>query len=90
MQRAARKGSTQPRIFTPPLRELTPDTSLGFAAIEFATEVCNIELFPWQRWLLVHALELAPGVTVSNMHTRGRLDPLFRFRRVIIGGPAER
>lgn len=84
MQRAARKGSTKPRIYTPPLRELTPQTSLGFAAVEFATEVCGIDLYPWQRWLLIHALELAPELTVETMNTRGRLDPLFRFRRVVV------
>lgn len=52
------KGRTEPRIFTPPLRELTPDTSLGFAAIEFATEVCGLTLYPWQEWLLIHGLEI--------------------------------
>jgi len=51
-------GSEEPRIFTPPLRELTPETSLGFSVIEFAQEVLEIELLPWQRWFLVHALEL--------------------------------
>ena len=29
-------GITTPRIFTPPLRELTPETSNGYAVIEFA------------------------------------------------------
>lgn len=29
-------------------------------------------------------LELAPNLTVDTMHDRGRLDPLFRFRRTII------
>jgi hypothetical protein len=67
----ARKGCEQPRIFTPPLRELTADTSLGFAVVEFATEVCGIDLFPWQRWLLIHALELLE-------------DGSFRFRNVIV------
>ena len=79
-----RLGSETPRIFTPPLRPLTEETSLGFAAIEFAEEVCGIDLFPWQRWLLIHALELAPGLTVATMNDRGRLDPLFRFRKVVV------
>ena len=52
------KGSTEPRLYTPPLRELTPDTSIGFEVIEFAAEVLRIELMPWQRWLLIHALEV--------------------------------
>lgn len=65
-------GCTTPRLWTRPLRELTPETSYGFAAIEFAVEVLGLELYPWQRWLLVHMLELMPD---------GRL----RFRTVIVG-----
>ena len=64
-------GCTEPRIFTPPLRELTAETSLGFAAIKFATDVLLLVLFPWQEWLLIHALELLPS---------GR----FRFRTVLV------
>lgn len=64
-------GSEQPRIFTPPLRKLTPKTSLGFSAIEFAEEVCGVTLYPWQKWLLVHALELHP-------------DGGFRFRTIVV------
>lgn len=64
-------GSTEPRIFTPPLRELTPETSLGFAAIEFAKEVCEVDLYPWQEWMLIHALELHP-------------DGGFRFRTIVV------
>ena len=79
-----RFGSKVPRIFTPPLRELTDETSLGFAAIEFAEDVCGIGLFPWQKWLLVHALELAPELTVSTMDQRGKLDPIFRFRKIVV------
>lgn len=66
-----RIGSEQPRIFTPPLRKLTPRTSLGFSAVDFAEQVCGIELYPWQRWLLIHALELLP-------------DGSFRFRNVVV------
>ena len=51
-------GAEVPRIFTPPRRELTPETTHGFAAIAFAEEVLGVTLFPWQRWLLIHALEL--------------------------------
>lgn len=64
-------GYEQPRIFTPPLRKLTPKTTLGFAAIEFAEEVCEVTLYPWQRWLLIHGLELHP-------------DGGFRFRTVVV------
>lgn len=51
------KGKTEPRIYTPPLRELTPDTTLGYEAAAFAENVLRLELIPWQRWLLIHALE---------------------------------
>jgi hypothetical protein len=51
-------GVEQPRVFTPPKRELTPDTTHGFAAIAFAEDILGVKLFPWQRWLLIHALEL--------------------------------
>ena len=78
------KGCETPRIFTPPLRELTTETSLGFMMIDFASEVLGIDLFPWQRWLLIHAFELDPKWTTQTMDQRGPLDPLFRFRKVII------
>lgn len=64
-------GKEQPRIFTPPLRKLTPRTSLGFAAISFAEDVMGWTLFPWQKWLLIHMLELLP-------------DGMLRFRTVVI------
>jgi len=51
-------GSTEPRLFTPPLRELTPATTLGFDAIEFARDILGVTLLPWQEWWLIHALEL--------------------------------
>lgn len=52
------KGCETPRIFTPPLRPLTPDTSIGFEVIDFARDVLRFDLFPWQKWLLIHALEV--------------------------------
>ncbi|ADG97639.1 Terminase [Segniliparus rotundus DSM 44985] len=63
-------GSTVPRVWTPPLRELTPDASLGHSVIEFARDVLAVQLLPWQEWLLTHALEVRP-------------DGLPRFRTVI-------
>lgn len=63
-------GHVEPRIFTPPLRELTPETSAGYSVIAFAERVLGVELMDWQKWLLVHALELSP---------RGG----FRFRTVL-------
>lgn len=55
--RASVKGSIEPRLWTPPLRELTPETSLGFDQIEYAT-LLGRPPDPWQRWLLIHAGEL--------------------------------
>lgn len=52
------KGREEPRIYTPPLRDLTPDTTLGFWACDFAEQVLGFKLIPWQRWLLIHALEV--------------------------------
>ena len=54
-------GHETPRLFTAPLRPLTPETSAGFAAIEFATQVMRVDLLPWQKWWLIHALELKPN-----------------------------
>lgn len=75
-------GSTTPRIWTRPLVTgrpgpcgcgcaLAPATSLGFSCAEFAEEVLGFGLIPWQRWLLIHALELRP-------------DGRFRFRTVLV------
>lgn len=56
---AARKlvGRTTPRLWTPPLRTLTRRTTLGYDVAEFAAAI-GVPLLPWQRWLLIHALEL--------------------------------
>ncbi|MEQ3835300.1 hypothetical protein [Lawsonella clevelandensis] len=54
-------GSEEPRLFPAPLRELTPETSLGFECCDFLENICGWSLLPWQRWLYIHALELLPG-----------------------------
>jgi hypothetical protein len=64
-------GSTLPRLWTPPLRELTPDTSYGFDLIDFARDVCGTPFDPWQEWLSVHVGELLP-------------DGRPRFRKVLV------
>jgi hypothetical protein len=75
------KGRTTPRIYTRPLVTgepgscgcgcaLSPATSLGFQAVTFAEEVVGAVLLPWQRWWLIHALELLP-------------DGNFRFRTIV-------
>jgi hypothetical protein len=51
-------GNTEPRLWTVPLRELTPATSYGFAVCEFARDVLGEPLDPWQEWLAIHAGEL--------------------------------
>ena len=61
MTATALLGSEVPRLFTPPARELTPETTRGFEAIDFAEQVLGLVLLPWQRWLLLHLLELTEG-----------------------------
>lgn len=79
--RQRQTGSTVPRVFTPPLVDgppgecgcgcaLSRETSLGFSAVDFA-EAIGIKPFPWQRWLMIHALELNPGGS-------------FRYRYVLV------
>lgn len=53
-------GSTEPRIFTRPLQDLTPETSMGYSVIEFAHDVVGIELLPWEQALVIRAMELRP------------------------------
>ena len=67
-------GVTQPRIFTPPLRKLNQSTSLGYACIEYAEKVLGKELYPWQKFALIHALEIAGSL-------KGKWT--FRFRTVL-------
>lgn len=52
-------GSPTPRLWTPPLRELTPETSFGFDLIDFAQAI-GWPLDPWQQWLAIHMGELLP------------------------------
>lgn len=53
-------GRTEPRLWTPPLRELTPETSYGFDVIKFADDVLGAPLDPWQEWTVIHGGELLP------------------------------
>lgn len=53
-----RYGKAEPRLATLPLRPLTPETSLGFSVIEFATDILGVDLMPWQRVALIRMLEL--------------------------------
>ena len=64
-------GMLLPRIFTPPRKPLDRTTTLGFHVADFAKKVLGVDLYPWQKWLLVHALELNE-------------DGSYRFRRVIV------
>jgi len=68
-------GFTTPRVFTRPLAQgdpgpcgcgcaLTPETTRGFEAVAFATNVLRVMLFPWERWLLIHLLEVNPDGTL--------------------------
>ena len=62
------------RIWTRPLRKLTKNTSLGFACIEYAETILGKNLFPWQKWAIVHALEIV-GDLKTSWH--------FRFRVIV-------
>jgi hypothetical protein len=64
-------GSVTPRLFTPPLVvgppgpcgcgcALTDDTTAGYAVVAWATDVLHHPPDPWQRWALIHGLELLP------------------------------
>ncbi|OXM99886.1 hypothetical protein [Bifidobacterium vansinderenii] len=64
-------GCTEPRLWTKPLRELSEESSLGYEVIDYAEHVLHVSLRPWQRWLLIHMLEL-------------REDGSYRFSKVII------
>lgn len=71
-------GAAEPRIWTPPLRPLTPRTSLGFEAIEFGHDVLGLDLYPGQEYVLIHGGELHPDFESSSR------DPLFRFDTVLV------
>lgn len=68
---AIKFGKTEPRVFTKPLRELTPETSRGFEVIAFAKNILGVKLYPWQEWLLIHLLEI-------------REDGTLRFRKALV------
>ena len=69
-------GATEPRIWTRPLRKLTPKTSLGFAAIDYARDILHMTLFPWQEWALIHMLEIIGDLNKPEW--------TFRYRTVVI------
>jgi hypothetical protein len=68
-------GKTVPRLWTRPLRKLTPNTSLGYAAIEYAKSILGMDLYPWQEWALIHCLEIVGSLTKEWR---------FRYRTVLI------
>ena len=67
-KRKPKKGKAVPRVYTPPLRELTPETSWGFDLIWFAREIEGVPFTPWQEWLAIHSLELMPRERVMEMY----------------------
>lgn len=69
------KGNTEPRLYTKPKRRLTRKTTLGYLAADFAEKVLNVSLIPWQRWFLIHALEIV-GSLQGEWH--------FRFRTIVL------
>lgn len=80
-------GSTEPRVYTPPLRELTPETSWGFDLIWFAREILGEPFTPWQEWLSIHGLELLPPDRVQSMYPNepGLWDEeVLRFKTILV------
>lgn len=72
------RGKTVPRLWTKPLRELTEETTFGFEAIEFIEKQLGRGLHPWQKWFLIHSMELKEGsFTWSDF-------PIFRFKTVVL------
>jgi len=75
--RATVFGKREPRIFTPPLRPLEPRSpetesrTLGYDVIDFATDMLELKLLPWQEFFFIHALELLP-------------DGKLRFRKIVL------
>lgn len=54
------RGIKTPRLFTPPLVELTPATSYGFAVITYARDILETPLDPWEEEAVIRAGELLP------------------------------
>lgn len=71
-------GHTIPRVFTPPNRDLSePDATYGHAVIEFARDVLQTPLDPWQEWLVLHMGE----------YDEDNVTP--RFERVVVQVPRQ-
>lgn len=56
---------------------MTPETSLGFEAVETA-ELIGRKLYPWQKYFLIASLELAPGSFTSDEF------PKLRYQTVLL------
>ena len=69
------KGVTQARLFTEPLRKLSPNTSLGYAMIDYAKTMLGKTLYPWQEWCLIHAFEIEGSFSKEWK---------FRFKTILI------
>ncbi|GIG42991.1 terminase [Dactylosporangium siamense] len=66
-----RLGIAKPRIYTKPLRPLTPESTSGYEVIDWCKSALGWTPLPWQRFLLLHAQELQE-------------DGLPRFRTVLV------
>lgn len=82
-------GSTMPRLWTRPLVvgppgpcgcgcALTPATSDGYDVAAWASDVLGVTLRPWQRWALIHGLELLPDGRPRFPDAAGRGRPAVR------------
>lgn len=92
-----RFGHEVPRVYTRPLRALTPETSLGFAVIDFADAMLGITLRPWQKWFLIHALELLEGgglrfrtviLSVARQNGKSTLSQVLALWSMYVNGAA--
>jgi hypothetical protein len=69
-ERPALLGREEPRLWTRNLRPLARANTHGWEAITFAETVLGFDLLPWQKWWLLHALEL-------------KQDGSYRFRTIV-------
>lgn len=88
-------GCEEPRLWTPPLRPLTRGTTHGYDVADFASEVVGEPLLPWERWLMVHALELLPDGTyrfrtvlalAARQNGKTHTKKILRLWKMFIGG----
>ena len=88
------RGKTEARVFTPPLRQLNRKTTRGYEVIDFAEQI-GCPLLPWQKWVVVHAMELLPDesyrfktilILVARQNGKSKLKQIVSLWRMYIDG----